>query len=142
MKTGFDRLPWPHKWYGIWEGTVHTVEVLPSVLSAIDPSWEPDDKGGLMSYVAQAPVVLTASPSSRCLLCPSEVPTSCWQSDGVWLWPKSLTHYLYWHSVVLPEQFVEHIRNQNYIPPAETGVPTHALPWPETWTVYRQWGLR
>ncbi|HEY1187308.1 MAG TPA: hypothetical protein VGE74_06600 [Gemmata sp.] len=134
----FDRLTWPHNWYGIWEGTVYTTENLPNIHFAIDPFWEPDDKGGLMAYIAQAPINWVSTPSCRCLLCESKLPQICYQSDGYWVWPRSLSHYLYWHSVVLPERLVEHIRNQDYVPPEQISGPVHLLPWPDSWTEYRR----
>ena len=33
---------------------------------------------------------------------------SCDLTDGVWLWPEGLSHYLRYHSVCLPEVFVSH----------------------------------
>jgi hypothetical protein len=130
------RHTWPHNWYGFWRWEGHDYEELPFLTSAVDPLWEPEDKDRLVSYLEQSPIVVTSSPSSRCLLCPSEVPTLCYQSDGAWLWPKSLAHYVREHSIVLPERFVQHIRDWNYEAPREEEMPVISLrdrPWPETW---------
>jgi hypothetical protein len=129
---------WPHNWYGIWMGTVHTTEDLPSVFSAVDPSWEPDDKDQLVTYLTQTVVVEATTWMTTCPLCPSELPTLNYQSDGVWLWPQSLAHYVVWHSVVIPDRFAEHIRRRDYTPSEAVGVPHHELPWPESWAAFRQ----
>ena len=36
---------------------------------------------------------------------------SCDLTDGVWLWPQGLSHYLRTHSVLLPEAFIDHALN-------------------------------
>ena len=33
-------------------------------------------------------------------------------SDGVWVWPEGLVHYVLEHAVRLPEEFLRHVRNQ------------------------------
>ncbi|MCX4641475.1 hypothetical protein [Streptomyces sp. NBC_01446] len=38
-------------------------------------------------------------------------------TDGTWMWPVELVHYVRRHHVALPDEFVAHIRNQNYISP-------------------------
>ncbi len=36
-------------------------------------------------------------------------------TDGVWAWPASLYYYLENYHIVLPEEFVEYVRNKNYM---------------------------
>jgi hypothetical protein len=35
-------------------------------------------------------------------------------TDGVWVWPEGLAHYVSAHSVRLPEMFLEQARNHRY----------------------------
>ncbi|MFG3202692.1 hypothetical protein [Streptomyces sp. NPDC048192] len=39
-------------------------------------------------------------------------------TDGTWLWPAELEHYVRWHHVALPAEFVAHIRANDYASPA------------------------
>lgn len=38
-------------------------------------------------------------------------------TDGQWTWPESLCYYLRKYHVALPINFLEHIRNRNYVAP-------------------------
>ncbi|MBW2240777.1 MAG: hypothetical protein JRH01_02230 [Deltaproteobacteria bacterium] len=38
-------------------------------------------------------------------------------SDGVWLWPEGLAHYVARHGVRLPDEFVEHARSNGFRAP-------------------------
>jgi hypothetical protein len=39
-------------------------------------------------------------------------------TDGEWVWPEGLVHYVECHSVVLPEIFIEHCRSKGWKPAA------------------------
>jgi hypothetical protein len=39
------------------------------------------------------------------------------QSDGVWLWPEGLAHYVEKHGIRLPDEFVEHAAAREFRPP-------------------------
>ena len=136
MNLDHIRHAWPHNWYGFWRSDAHDLEELPFLSAAVDPLWNPEDRDDLISYLEKCPIVMTSTPPVRCLLCSSEVPALCYQSDGVWLWPKSLAHYAREHSVVLPERLIQHVRDWSYLPPAEGEVEPISvldLPWPEAW---------
>ena len=36
-------------------------------------------------------------------------------TDGYWFWPQGLAHYIEVHNVVLPNEFVNYIKNNHYI---------------------------
>jgi hypothetical protein len=36
-------------------------------------------------------------------------------TDGIWAWPASLYYYLENYHIVLPEEFLEYVRNKNYM---------------------------
>lgn len=38
-------------------------------------------------------------------------------SDGIWVWPEGLVHYIARHGVVLPNVFVEHARSRDFVCP-------------------------
>jgi len=122
---------WEHTWFGVWR-VEHGETDLPSVHEFIDPSWLPADKDQMIKYLTRSPVVVaTVAGYSDCLLCSARSELGCWQSDGTWLWPADLEHYVGVHGVVLPSRLVEHIRHQGYNPPTELDVPIENLPWPD-----------
>jgi hypothetical protein len=107
--------------------------MLPAVHDFIDPSWNPVDKERILAYLTSAPIAVAGvtDDTEACLLCSEEQLTSCFQSDGVWLWLDDLSHYVARHSVVLPDRFVEHIRNCNYTPSSDWELSDEELPWPQ-----------
>jgi hypothetical protein len=46
---------------------------------------------------------------------------SCDLTDGVWIWPEGLAHYVEAHEVWLPDSFVEHALSQNKVQKLDTG---------------------
>ncbi|MFE1309300.1 hypothetical protein [Streptomyces sp. NPDC058755] len=38
-------------------------------------------------------------------------------TDGTWLWPVELAHYVRRHHIALPAEFVAHIRGNDYVSP-------------------------
>ena len=131
---------WPHQWYGFWRWEGHDYEELPIIEDAISLSWNPVDKDKIISYLSRSPIVISSMTTSNCLLCTEEVPSLCYHSDGLWLWPDSLAHYVRCHNVALPERFAQVIRERGYIPPQEAELPDVAvrdLPWPESWASMR-----
>lgn len=124
---------WAKRWFGIWKGTVVTQEDLPEVGDFVDPAWAPSDKNKLIEYISDSPIIMCTSWSERCKLCEASIPVETYHSDGHWLWPDSLVHYLCNHDVMLPSHLVDHIRKTEYSPPTEVQRPKHELPWPESW---------
>jgi hypothetical protein len=85
----------------------------------VDSAWAREDRSRVVQYLSGARAVAHAGGSSYCRFgCGL---TGCAErSDGVWLWPEGLAHYVQHHAVRLPEEFVSHIRNRGYCPsPAE-----------------------
>jgi hypothetical protein len=90
--------------------------------SLVDPTWARQNRGRVVKYLAGARTVAHAAGHSYCRFgCGL---TGCAElSDGVWLWPEGLAHYVKLHDVRLPDEFLEHIRNRGYSPSPAKGVP-------------------
>jgi hypothetical protein len=121
---------WSRNWFGFWgdseEGT--TPE---SLLDFVDPSWVPPDRQRLLNYIENAPCVVAASAGyAPCFLCSERMEKAAFQSDGLWLWPSHLLHYLKEHAVRLPRRMEDHIRSQNYAVRENLKVRLDQLPWP------------
>ena len=125
-------IKWPYHWFGFWipEGTANPD--FPHASDLIDTKWKPDDLELLLEYLRKAVIALTSSfPKEPCPLCGQPViAPSTFQSDGLWLWPMDLPHFVADHRVRLPEMFIQHIRISKYQPPQHLDIDPEQLPWP------------
>lgn len=72
-----------------------------------------DDREKLCNYIRTAEVVARYKGSSTCRLC-GVTNGSTSQSDGKYIWPNGLIHYVYEHHVALPKDFIEHVLNYKH----------------------------
>ena len=49
-----------------------------------------------------------------CEICGEVAGGEIFYSDGVWVWSKWITHYIMAHGLLLPEDFLIHIRENDY----------------------------
>ncbi|MEU5860064.1 MULTISPECIES: hypothetical protein [unclassified Nonomuraea] len=83
----------------------------------IDPDWDPEERDLLALYLEsgqQAPYRATGP--SPCRIC-NEPSGNLELTDGVFLWPQGLAHYVRDHSVRLPAEIV--LRAQQWAEPTE-----------------------
>lgn len=112
---------WPHNWFGVWKLDAEEPFEAPLFSQVVDHSWRPPDLGELVAYLRDCPVAITSgAPPGNCWLCGQvlwELNTQ--RSDGVWVWPSSLEHYVAEHHVRLPDRMVGHIRARQHRIPTE-----------------------
>lgn len=113
---------WPHQWFGLWRDRRDygaEPQDIPLLEDIADPTWNPPDRGELVRYLAQCPVSIASPlPRSVCPLCGERLDgPSSQRSDGTWVWPSSLPHYVERHHVRLPDRMVEYIRSNAHLPP-------------------------
>ncbi len=121
---------WSHQWYGFWRSDDGELD-LPQVEAVADADWSGFEQKKVVSYLLNAPLVVVASgPNSKCLLCEELCGSSAYRSDGCWLWPDDLAHYVDQHNVSLPPSFLTHLEERNFQPPVECPVAIEELPWP------------
>jgi hypothetical protein len=72
--------------------------------------WGPT-KRDVLVYVRAAPVVQAYFGEHRCRLC-GVACGNTEKSDGVFVWPEGLAHYLVRHDVKLPQHFIDHVLAQ------------------------------
>ena len=75
----------------------------------VDPDWDADERAETVSYLRHAMVARAFMGHSQCRFCDAQV-GSLELSDGVFIWPEGLAHYVEEHDVRLPERFVRHLR--------------------------------
>lgn len=81
---------------------------LPDPADLVDVSWGDDERFVVVQYLAAGTIVRTFMGYSPCRLC-GERNGSSEYTDGRYVWPEGLVHYLDVHHVRLPAEVVEHI---------------------------------
>ena len=120
---------WSENWYGFWGEEAE-------LFGEFDPDDHidepPADKDRLVEYLRNAPAVVEMPTSPvNCDLCDQELDASIYRSDGEWLWPDSLEHWVREHDVILPDRLVAHIRARRYRAPVKIDPDIYKLPWPK-----------
>ncbi len=110
---------WPHNWFGLWKNAESDPFEVPLFRDVVDPGWNPHDLTKMLTYLRECPVALASGAKpAPCPICGETLnDLGCQRSDGTWVWPASLEHYVSRHHVRLPDRMVEHIRSRGYTPP-------------------------
>lgn len=83
----------------------------PDPRSLVDETWDADERETVASYVAHGSVARAYMGTSTCRLCGC-ANGNLELTDGAYLWPSGLAHYVSAHAVRLPEEFVAHVRER------------------------------
>ena len=94
---------------------------LPDPADSIDTAWRKAEGDRILSYVDQAyglPYAYAGFSWCRlgCPGVPSDIGTQD-RTDGTFLFPEGLAHYIREHSVRPPAEFIEHVRSNHYVLP-------------------------
>jgi len=119
------RSPRPLKAVGYWWSPDEPH--LPHPRDYVDQAWDPHERQRVVSYLRNAYVHRACMGMSWCRMgCPphpGDIGT-CDMTDGTWLFPEGLAHYVAHHSVKPPADFLEHMRMAEFRAPAATPVGT------------------
>lgn len=94
---------------GYWASD-HTLD-WPKVTDFVDAGWDVAERQLTVDYLRHGALARSFWGISTCRLCGQENGRSE-LTDGEWLWPDGLAHYLEVHEVRLPEEFVDHVRTR------------------------------
>lgn len=74
---------------------------------------------GVLSYLYRSPVVHVGGGPQRDLFAPQTAPSvpHAFHTDGTWIWPAAVPHYLRMHGVAPEAELLDHIRANSYRPP-------------------------
>jgi hypothetical protein len=75
----------------------------------VDPTWDEEEREDVVSYLQHGLLARGMMGYSTCRFCESRN-GSVELSDGIYIWPEGLTHYVQEHNVRLPPEFVDHMR--------------------------------
>ena len=86
---------------GYWYSKHHPDLPMPTESDTYDPE--------VASYLKAGEVKYSWRGFSSCRLCNEALHVSRCLTDGVYIWPEGLPHYLEEHGTPLPEEFLDHI---------------------------------
>lgn len=107
----------PLKAIGYWrEPEFPEGERLPEPQDMVDPHWRPDERVLIGSYLRTGKVAQQWKGFAVCRLCaPSTGLGSCDLTDGEWVWPEGLEHYVEEHGLFLPDEFIDSMRRHKWM---------------------------
>ena len=79
----------------------------PDVADFVDHSWDEDERWTVRAYLTGGTAVRHYMGFSACRICGKKNGTSEF-TDGTFIWPEGLAHYVGEHGVRLPARFVDH----------------------------------
>jgi hypothetical protein len=91
---------------GYWRN--ETTGDLPDPHDLVDEEWDKREREMAASYLEQGFIPWGAAGSSTCRIC-GKANGAAEFTDGVFLWPEGLAHYVREHSVRLPDEVLAHI---------------------------------
>jgi len=91
---------------GYWEGDMEPG--WPSVADFVDEHWDDTEREVVASYLEQGFVPWVQMGISPCRMC-GAANGSAEQTDGVYIWPEGLAHYVREHGVRPPVSVIRHI---------------------------------
>src|ERR1700736_1825718 len=80
----------------------------PDPADFVDEAWDAAERHMVSAYLESATVPWTSMGFSPCRLC-GKPNGSVEYTDGTYLWPEGLSHYVRDHSVHLPQAVIDHI---------------------------------
>lgn len=88
----------------------------PDPATFVDPAWDDDVRFQVLSYLRHAQIAHACMGYSPCRMCDLSKNGNLELTDGTYLWPEGLAHYVETHDVRLPTQFVKHcLRTEEYL---------------------------
>jgi hypothetical protein len=92
---------------GFWNG-IHTSEGWPDVTQFVDPDWDQEERDFIVDYLRRGVLGRLYMGYSTCRICGRTDNGDSEYSDGTFVWPSGLAHYVAEHAVRLPNEFVTH----------------------------------
>jgi hypothetical protein len=90
---------------GYWKGEL--AHGWPDVLDYVDADWDEDERHAVSQYLASGTMARAFMGRSVCRLCGTANGFAEY-TDGTYIWPSGLGHYVDEHNVRLPDEFVQH----------------------------------
>lgn len=95
---------------------------LPNPADLVRPDWDPMESAAVVAYLRSGREWIRFNGWSYCRFDCGITPRELGDqdlTDGVWVWPEGLVHYVEVHSVRLPDEFIRHMREREWRLPVE-----------------------
>ena len=102
----------PRVYVGYWH-SFGPFASLPHPQCLVDHGWEFRRRRPIVSYLEGGRVFANYMGYSRCRFCRTSNGTTD-LTDGLWIWPEGLGHYVASHGVRLPDEFVAHAERSEF----------------------------
>src|SRR5688572_18856425 len=86
----------------------------------VDPAWAAPERERIVAYLRNGLCERVSMGYSHCRFqcgIPNNEMGSVEYHDGFWGWPEGLAHYVESHLIALPDEFLAHVRANNYAVP-------------------------
>lgn len=90
---------------GYWRVPAH--ENWPEPLDLCDETWSASERDTIASYLHDGMIAKTWMGHAQCRLCGESIGSSD-LTDGTFIWPEGLSHYVTEHAVRPPQAFIQH----------------------------------
>ncbi|MDP9442121.1 MAG: hypothetical protein M3P34_08095 [Actinomycetota bacterium] len=94
---------------GYWRGT--TSPNHPDPADFVDETWDERDRDQVAAYLQSGTIPWVGAGFSPCRICGAPNGSAEF-TDGTYIWPEGLAHYVEVHHVRLPEEVLAHIRQR------------------------------
>ena len=104
------------RWIGYWRN--ESLKDFPHPKDLVNPGWlDEEELVLLVEYLKSGKTFIQWKGLSycrfQCGISVSKMGSKC-KTDGDWVWPEGLFHYVQEHDVMLPEEFVSHCRERSW----------------------------
>lgn len=107
-KVGYVGLPDEPKFIGYWHRDPKYGSIsMPHPGHFIVPDWDPEQKEKVAQYLRNGKTLISWRGPSSCRLCFTHVDGYRCFTDGEWVWPEGLVHYIEEHNVRPPQDFID-----------------------------------
>ncbi len=96
---------------GYWRAEGDTSSPYPDPRDWVDPDWDADERDATWFYFASGTLFRTFMGYSPCRIC-GQNNGAVEYTDGTYVWPEGLAHYIYDHALRLPDEVVAHARRR------------------------------
>ncbi len=102
-------------WRGIprkgFDGVTEIIDFpdCPPVENFIDLTWSKEERNKVVEYLGLGDEKHRFCGYSTCRICGKHNNGDACLTDGKWVWPSGLAHYLMKHSVKPPQEFIDHV---------------------------------
>lgn len=96
---------------GYWSGEFTTGYIWPQEIASRRQIYK--DVSRINSYLKGGYPAIHWKGLDHCRICKETLGSKC-MTDGVWMWPEGMEHYVVRHNIRLPEEFFIHMREQKW----------------------------